>query len=399
MTPLARDELERQIVALAPLHIDVQVTPEVSTGVARDASPDAGGGADVWGPVSHVRPHSAWKATINRIYPNGLEGRRFLDCACNCGAYSFWAKELGASDCFGFDAREHWINQARFLLENRSWPSDGIRFEVQDLYDLKAADLEPFEVTMFQGIFYHLPDPVAGLKLAADLTSELLILDTAARAGLPDGMLAIAEESKTRVMSGVHGLAWFPTGPEVLTRILSWLGFPVAGPALAGEPGGRSGTRQGPDRDRRLSKARPARPDRLRDRAHERRRGSPDATPGDRKRPTGGYRRRPGGSVAREDERPLGLVLGQLARVHSLDLRPQALDPVLAEGDGPVALHHRVVAAFQGIRALVETLDHQQVRGRAVQHPKHEVITELVQDRHELPHSRPPTPRRPRRAR
>jgi tRNA (mo5U34)-methyltransferase len=44
---------------------------------------------------------------MNLIYPGGLEGRRFLDCACNCVAYSFWAKELGASETFGFDVREH----------------------------------------------------------------------------------------------------------------------------------------------------------------------------------------------------------------------------------------------------------------------------------------------------
>ena len=27
-------------------------------------------------------------------------------------------------------------------------------------------------------------------------------------------------------MSGVYGLNWFPTGPDVLKRILRWMGFP-----------------------------------------------------------------------------------------------------------------------------------------------------------------------------
>jgi tRNA (mo5U34)-methyltransferase len=149
-----------------------------------------------------------------------------LDCACNCGGYSFWAKEFGASECFGFDVRQHWIDQARFLAENRTLPSDGISFEVCDLYDLPKLELEPFDVTIFKGIFYHLPDPITGLKIAADLTKELLILETATKDGLPDGMLAVDKESPTALMSGVYGLMWLPTGPEVLTRILKWMGFP-----------------------------------------------------------------------------------------------------------------------------------------------------------------------------
>jgi tRNA (mo5U34)-methyltransferase len=50
-----------------------------------------------------------------------------LDCACNCGAFLFWAKELGADECFGFDIRQHWIDQAEFLREHRAWPTEGMR--------------------------------------------------------------------------------------------------------------------------------------------------------------------------------------------------------------------------------------------------------------------------------
>ena len=39
---------------------------------------------------------------------------------------------------------------------------------------------ERFDICLFKGIFYHLPDPVAGLKIVADRTDEVLILDTAA---------------------------------------------------------------------------------------------------------------------------------------------------------------------------------------------------------------------------
>lgn len=94
-----------------------------------------------------------------------------------------------------------------------------------NLYDLPGLSLDPFHVTLFSGIFYHLPDPITGLKAAADLTSELFVLSTEYRPGLPDGMLAANLEGREAVMSGVYGLCWWPTGPNVLADILRWLGF------------------------------------------------------------------------------------------------------------------------------------------------------------------------------
>jgi hypothetical protein len=170
-------------------------------------------------------PWPGYRQQLLSVYPEGLEGRGVLDCACNCGAHVFWAKELGAGRCYGSDVREHWINQARFLLEHRSGDTSDMRFEVRDLYDLPDLGFEPFEVTIFNGIFYHLPDPVRGLKIAADLTTELMFLDSATRSGHPDGFLSVGEESREIVMSGVYGLCWFPTGPEVMARILRWAGF------------------------------------------------------------------------------------------------------------------------------------------------------------------------------
>ena len=187
-------DLEAEIVALAPWHIDVQVTNEISTAVAENVQGDGRSGIETDGPVRFVRPRDSWEELMRRIYPDGLEGRSFLECACNCGAYCFWAKEPGAGRCHGFDVREHWIKQARFLQKHRTWPADDVSFEVRDLYKLPESDLEQFDVTMFQGIFYHLPDPITGLKAAADKTRELLILDTAIRNDTPDGMLALAQE-------------------------------------------------------------------------------------------------------------------------------------------------------------------------------------------------------------
>ena len=42
---------------------------------------------------------------------------------------------------------------------------------------------------------------------------------------MPDGYLAVENESKELLASGIYGLNWLPTGPDVLRRMLEWAGF------------------------------------------------------------------------------------------------------------------------------------------------------------------------------
>jgi SAM-dependent methyltransferase len=216
------DRLREEIIRLGPWHFDVEVAEGLTTRASLEAPP--GTYPEQIGKIPLQDNRDQWRMRMKKLYPDGLEGRSFLDCACNGGAYLFWSRELGAGRCFGFDVREHWIRQARFLKEHRQ-DTDDIDFEVMNLYDLPARGLEPFDITGFAGIFYHLPDPVTGLKIAADLTKELLLFDTATRAGLPDGALAVLREDTEKVMLGADSLAWRPTGPETVEQILRWAGF------------------------------------------------------------------------------------------------------------------------------------------------------------------------------
>jgi tRNA (mo5U34)-methyltransferase len=197
--------LQEEIACLGPWHQDIEIAPGVSTA-----------------PDTHYKPRGGFHGTMRTLYPSGLAGRSVLDCACTAGGYLFWARELGAGPCYGFDVREHWIRQARFVAKHRE--SDGIRFEVRDLYDLPSLGLEPFDITIFSGLFYHLPDPIRGLKIAADLTREFLLFGSVTMARRPDGYLAVSAEG-TELLSGVYGLNWLPTGPEVIRQILAWAGF------------------------------------------------------------------------------------------------------------------------------------------------------------------------------
>lgn len=179
--------------------------------------------------ISIFDPRERYHGMMEHVLPDGLEGRRFLDCACNSGGYCFAAMEDGAKEAFGFDIREHWIRQAEFVAANRERGAEGIRFQQADLMSI---DLPPqgYDVTFFNGILYHLAAPVAGLKVAADATSELLIMSTALTPSAPDEEevpgLRLIRENPASLMAGSLPLAWLPSGPKVLQSILASLGFP-----------------------------------------------------------------------------------------------------------------------------------------------------------------------------
>lgn len=215
-------DLRRQIVDLAPWHHRIHLRGELFTGGGRTVD-------DTGAPVPLIDPLEVFQKHTRNVLPHGMQGRSFLDCGCNCGGFSFAAKDCGAGSIYGFDIRQHWIDQANFIARNRSRDSSGVSFERADLQHLHSLR-EEFDVSWFGGLLYHLPDPVAGLRLAADKTKELLFLHTAVVGSEPDEAerpsLVMKMEGTERLLSGVWGLSWLPSGPRVLRGILKWMGFP-----------------------------------------------------------------------------------------------------------------------------------------------------------------------------
>ena len=225
---LDHDALVRRIKSLGPWHMNIQLTDDLNTGqvFAEDGTKrsreDGGRGGD----VSLLQLREFFLKQIDLIYPNGLNDKTFLDCACNSGGYCFWTREKGIKSALGFDVREHWIKQARFVKAQRQvGATDRIQFRVNDLYDIPSQNMTPCDITMFKGIFYHLPDPITGLKIAAELTNEVMFFNTSTTWNEKDGYMKAGWESTENVMSGVHGLKWYPTGPNVCAEMLKWCGF------------------------------------------------------------------------------------------------------------------------------------------------------------------------------
>jgi 2-polyprenyl-3-methyl-5-hydroxy-6-metoxy-1,4-benzoquinol methylase len=224
-TQPTRETLVKQIEEMRPWHHDIQIREDLCSGEI--FSPDKTLLPKENDGVSLISPRERYLEQLDALYPDTLKGKRFLDCACNAGGYCFWSRERDAEVAVGFDVREHWIRQAKFVQEHRVVePVDRIEFHVMDLYDVPKHDFGKFDMTYFSGIFYHLPDPITGLKIAADMTSDIFVLNTAIKTdeNNPTG-LTMARESRTKVMSGVHEMSWFPNGPDCLHHLLRWLGF------------------------------------------------------------------------------------------------------------------------------------------------------------------------------
>lgn len=223
---VTKEWLTEQILEMNPWHHNIQIRDDFSVSMAfGDETKLARSENDG---VSLIDTGAKFRERMTSLYPDGMAGRRFLDCACNGGIYCFLARELGADYVYGFDIRDHWIKQAKFIQEHRVVaPTDKIDFQIHDLYQLPEQNLEPFDFTYFSGIFYHLPDPIHGLKIACELTKEIIVVNTASIYD-PDnagGLTPRRRTSSEHVMSGVSELAWFPNGPKAILLILNWLGF------------------------------------------------------------------------------------------------------------------------------------------------------------------------------
>lgn len=205
---------------LAPWHFDISLG-EIGTLDGNRAK--FGPTIDDW-PIGVVNPKELEPLLLS-LYPNGLKGKHFLDVACNGGGYSILAKQLDADYTLGFDVREHWVNQAKYCATALGLKD--IDFKVDGAHTFTSE--QQFDITLFKGIFYHLADPVSVMRRMADVTREIIIVDTATGGGERGDlrMTFKAEDKHTNLMTGVERIAWWPSGPDLVAELLKRMGFPA----------------------------------------------------------------------------------------------------------------------------------------------------------------------------
>jgi tRNA (mo5U34)-methyltransferase len=114
--------------------------------------------------------------------PIKMEGLTVLDIGAWNGFYSFEAKRRGASRVLATDHftwnHEYYRGREAFDLARST-----LDLEI-DTLDIDVPELSPekvggtFDVVLFLGVFYHLLDPIDGLRRAASLAKEVLVVET-----------------------------------------------------------------------------------------------------------------------------------------------------------------------------------------------------------------------------
>ncbi len=119
--------------------------------------------------------------TLDLFFPRAeRKGKSLIDLGCLEGGYTVEFARAGF-DAVGLDAREQNIARCQLVALRLGMPN--LRFVRGDARDL--ADYPAFDVVFCSGLLYHLDRPVTYLRLLAQRTRRLLVLQT--HYALPSG--------------------------------------------------------------------------------------------------------------------------------------------------------------------------------------------------------------------
>jgi tRNA (mo5U34)-methyltransferase len=128
---------------------------------------------------------STQPARLSRVQlPANLSGRSVLDIGAWDGFFSFEAERRGAArilaaDYYAWHGLGWGTGQGKAGFE---LAREALGSRVEDV-DLDVMDLSPerigtFDIVLFLGVLYHLPNPLLALEHVASVTGDLLIVET-----------------------------------------------------------------------------------------------------------------------------------------------------------------------------------------------------------------------------
>jgi tRNA (mo5U34)-methyltransferase len=146
------DEVRERIAAVPHWYHPIEVRPGIVTPGTNDA---------------HV--------VLERLdLPADCGGLRALDLGTRDGFFAFELERRGAEVvAVDYMAREDsGFAVAAELLGSR------VTYFRRNVYELNAAELGTFDLVLFLGLLYHLPDPLGALRAVRNVTSHRMILET-----------------------------------------------------------------------------------------------------------------------------------------------------------------------------------------------------------------------------
>jgi cyclopropane fatty-acyl-phospholipid synthase-like methyltransferase len=91
---------------------------------------------------------------VQKLFPEGLAGKSFLDIGCGSGLHSLAATKLGAASVMAIDLDENSVETTRQLLSEFS-PHPNWRAAVVSIFDAAPQNLGTFDVVYSWGVLHH----------------------------------------------------------------------------------------------------------------------------------------------------------------------------------------------------------------------------------------------------
>jgi len=175
--------------------------------------------------VKGVKPPETLEAERQRILETiDIKGRTVLDVGSWNGYFSFEAKRLGAARVIASDSytwkHPAWRGRETFELSRACL---GLDIEAVEIDPTEMpGPLEPTEVVLFLGVFYHLFDPIDVLDRVASLAKDVLVVETHEDLQWVDKPAMAFYPGSELNQDNTN---WWATNPECMIELLKAKGF------------------------------------------------------------------------------------------------------------------------------------------------------------------------------
>lgn len=112
---------------------------------------------------------------IEKYFGNELSNVRCLDVGCHEGFMSLEIALLVKS-VTGVDVRKESLEKAELIRQLKG--IENVTYTYGDCYKLSEYFNNPFDLTLFVGVLYHLYDPVGALRNISKATKKLCVIET-----------------------------------------------------------------------------------------------------------------------------------------------------------------------------------------------------------------------------
>jgi tRNA (mo5U34)-methyltransferase len=154
--------------------------------------------------------------------PESLEGKTVLEIGPSDGAFTLALAKRGAKvTCVDYRPKDLHGFAMMERITGRSF-----EYIVSNMYDIDAQQMGKFDIVLFLGVLYHLPDMMRSLSVLRSVCNGVMFLETECDTSLPAG-IAAARYYEGATLNGDYSNFWAPN-VECVQAMCRDSGFSVA---------------------------------------------------------------------------------------------------------------------------------------------------------------------------